>query len=521
MKIAFRADASTVIGSGHVMRCLTLADALRAQGDETLFLCREFPGNLNAEIEKRGHRLYRLPTHPPLPQSEAVDPSHASWLGDEMQTDASECAAALASWGCPDWLVADHYAIDRRWESRMRAHCAKIMVIDDLANRPHDCELLLDQNLQETSMRYKQLLPQNCRRLPGPRFALLRPEFRLLRQTAGVKSGELKHLLVFMGGGDPDNFTTTMLQGVLESGLAPQLHLEIVIGSANPHRQEIEAMSQRFPKARTHTQTPDIAVLMAGTDLMIGAAGTTSWERCCLGLPSLLFSLAANQRENGRQIARHRAALYLGDAASTSAEVIGRLLRKLATRPALIRQIAQRAFELTAGCGAELVALALHASQLQLRHAGIADCEQLWHWRNDERTRQSAFDPRPIDLATHRNWYRRVLDNQRQILLIGSIRERKIGVLRYDTEGKSAEVSVYLDPELHGLGIGSQLIAAGNLWIKKNGLPINDIVARVRPENVASFKAFGDAGFSPENDDRFTLHWHPDSSRNAGLRPGL
>jgi len=521
MRIAFRVDASIMIGSGHVMRCLTLADALRAKGDETLFLCREFPGNLNAEIEKRGHALHRLPVGAQQTQaSETTDPTHASWLGDDWPSDAAACAAALDAWACPDWLVVDHYAIDRRWQSPMRPHCNKIMVIDDLADRPHDCDLLLDQNLQSHAERYRALLPPGCRRLLGPRFALLRPEFQQLRPGTPPRTGQIRRLLVFLGGGDPENFTATVLQGVLASGLGPTLHLDLAIGAANPHRPALEALSRQFPSARIHVQTPDVAALMASADLMIGAAGTTTWERCCLGLPSLLVSLADNQRENGRQIARRRAALYLGDAASVSADRIGTVLRKLAARPELSRRIARRACDVTAGCGAELLALTLHADQLQLRRARPDDCERIWRWRNDPRTRQSAFDPRPIDLAAHRRWYQGVLDNPRQTLLIGAILDQAVGVLRYDVDEESAEISVYLDPERHGLGLGGQLIAAGSRLIRDALPAVTDLVARVRPENAASLKAFRDAGYRAEDADPLTLHWHPNGFTGADAGPG-
>ncbi len=499
LKFAFRADASIDIGSGHVMRCLTLADKLRAQGAQTLFLCRNFPGHLHDIVEARGHALHRLPLPDTPCTPEAQAPAHAAWLGVAWQQDSEQCAAALAAWERPDWLIVDHYAIDRRWEQRLRKHGRKIMVIDDLADRTHDCDLLLDQNLQSSDVRYQGRLPENCRRLLGPRFALLRPEFAAWRTKRSTPDGHLHRLLVFFGSGDPHNFSATALQAIRASGLSEQCHVDLVLGAANPHRAAIEAIYRSLPTISVHTQTPNMAALMAEADLMIGAAGTTSWERCCLGLPAIVVSVADNQRENGRQLARHRAAIDLGDAAdaaNTSAEHLSKLLDKLAARPSFVRRLAQRALQITEGKGVDLLALALQTEQLQLRPAKMEDCECLWRWRNDPKTRQASFDSRAIDFAEHRNWYRRVLDNPQQTLLIGSVAGQDIGVLRYDIGAENqAEVSVYLPPDLHGIGLGSPLIAAGCRWLSDEQASIKNIVAQVRPDNPASRQAFLHAGF--------------------------
>lgn len=500
MKFAFRADASVDIGSGHVMRCLTLADELRARGDQILFLCRDLPGHLFDLIAARGHALHRLPQPNTVIAPELTNPAHARWLGVDWQQDSAECAAALADWGMPDWLIVDHYAIDHRWEKALRQHCVKRMVVDDLADRQHDCDLLLDQNLQSASGRYADMLPAHCQRLLGPRFALLRPEFADWRSKYPARDGQLKRLLVFCGASDPHNFSVTALNAIRASRLNRQCHVDIVIGSANPHRADIATLCKTLAHTELHIQTPDMAALMAQTDLMIGAAGTTSWERCCLGLPAIIVSIADNQRENGQQIARQRAALYLGDASHVSAPQLSELLDRLAKHPSLIRRIAQRAAQITEGHGANLLALALHSEQLQLRTANTADCDLIWRWRNDPRTRQASFSSGKIELVTHRDWYQRVLNNPRQHLLIGSIVGQDIGVLRYDmsttnTHDNHTEVSVYLDPDLHGIGLGSALIAAGSRWLKIAQPTISRIAAQVRCNNPASHRAFLNAGF--------------------------
>ncbi len=181
MKIVFRVDASLQIGSGHIMRCLTLADELVRRGADIIFVCRERLGNLINLIEAKRYQVIRLPQAQVEYIATTDDLYHAEWLGVSWEQDASDTIAVLGD-EKPEWLVIDHYAIDRRWEQKLRPHVGKIMVIDDLADRPHDCDLILDQNLyQEMDKRYVNNVPESCQKLFGPKFALLRPEFAAAR----------------------------------------------------------------------------------------------------------------------------------------------------------------------------------------------------------------------------------------------------------------------------------------------------------------------------------------------------
>lgn len=311
MRVAFRADASVEIGTGHVMRCLTLADALRGNGAECLFLCRPHDGHLLELIGARGHEAIALPRR----AGGAGDagpglPAHAHWLGTDWATDAEDSRAALAG-GPVDWLVADHYALDRSWEQAMRPHCRRLLAIDDLADRPHDCDLLLDQNLGRRAEDYRGLLPPAAQTLVGPHYALLRPEFAALRpeSLARREHPEFRHLLITMGGVDKDNATGVVLDALAGCDLPPDLRITVVLGPHAPFLDQVRAQAGTMPRpTRVLAGVGDMARLMTDADLAIGAAGSTSWERCCLGLPTIQMVLAENQRMIANSLAQTGAA---------------------------------------------------------------------------------------------------------------------------------------------------------------------------------------------------------------------
>ena len=314
--IAFRVDASTLIGSGHVMRCLTLADALVEAGARCYFVMREKPGSLEAVVSARGHRVLMLsPVEPDVNASPPDnEPPHASWLGTGWKADASETLEALVGMEL-DWLVVDHYALDHRWESLVSGCAKRLMVIDDLADRKHDCDLLLDQNLGRGQSDYDGLVPRRTTRLVGSGYALLRPEFAQARTRSieARQSRELGNILISMGGADVENVTGDVLR-VLETieGIG-SFHVTVVMGAACPH---VEGVSRQADSMRLDTRiivnANNMAVLMAEADFAIGAAGGSAWERCCLGLPTLLVIMAANQRQGAEALQRAGAALCIG-----------------------------------------------------------------------------------------------------------------------------------------------------------------------------------------------------------------
>ena len=319
MKIAFRTDASLQMGSGHVMRCLTLADALKAQGAQCHFISREHSGNLLEIIPQRGHGVTGLPTA--LPQlsniADAIPKlAHAAWLGCDWQTDAQQTCAILSTLQ-PNWLVVDHYALDQRWEVAVQPHYQKLMVIDDLADRTHYCDLLLDQNLGRQPQDYVNLVPTTCQVFTGPYYALLRPEFAALREYSlkrrtNSEHKQIRQLLITMGGVDMPNATGKVLQALKTIPLPADCHITVVMGSTAPWLAQVRELAEKMPwPTSVLVNINDMAQRMADSDLAIGAAGSTSWERCCLGLPTLMVVLADNQKEVAVHLEKTGSANYL------------------------------------------------------------------------------------------------------------------------------------------------------------------------------------------------------------------
>lgn len=365
MKAIFRADASLQIGTGHVMRCLTLADALANSGASCEFICREHPGHLIDFIRQKGYVTHTLPItangeNTPLQPGDAHDLAHHHWLGATQAQDAQACAPLLAE-RQPDWLIVDHYALDARWEGALAPHSRKLMVIDDLADRPHACDLLLDQTFGRDVNDYRALVPTHCQLLCGSLYALLRPEFAALRPYSLQRRTqlELKELLITMGGVDKDNATGQVLQALRQCALPPDCRITVVMGATAPWLEAVRTQAQGMPwPTRVLVGVSNMAQLMADSDLAIGAAGATSWERCCLGLPTAMLVLADNQQKAADLLESASAARTLNPGAELEKE-LAKFLDDLFHSNEYRCKLSKSASEITDGAGCQRVAALL------------------------------------------------------------------------------------------------------------------------------------------------------------------
>lgn len=368
LRFCFRVDASLQIGTGHLIRCLTLAEALRHQGAHSHFICRMHPGHLIELIRQRGFTLTALTTDPYISTVNArlvdgsiAEPVHADWLGCNWQTDAEQTREVLNSIQ-PDWLVVDHYALDHRWEQSLQPNYRKLMVIDDLADRSHECDLLIDQNLGRQGEDYKKLVSSDCQVLAGPRYALLRPEFSELRAYSLQRRLQpvLRNILITMGGVDKPNATSLVLQTLKHCRLPADCRISVVMGQQAPWLSQVQALAQELPwPTEVLVNIDDMAQRMADSDLAIGAAGGTSWERCCLGLPAVMIVLADNQESGAHALQKMGAAHLLGRLDEVEMQlpiVINELVS-----PQRLHDMSHAAAELIDGLGVERVLTAMRA----------------------------------------------------------------------------------------------------------------------------------------------------------------
>ncbi len=305
------------------MRCLTLAEALKKQGSDVAFICRAHEGHLLGHIEKQGFKTHALPQEVnDADCDEKLDVDDLSgkgtlygrkWLGSTQQQDAELCRPILEKLK-PDWVIVDHYSLDEVWQTLLAECYAKLMVIDDLANREHRCDLLLDQTYGRKAEDYASLVPKSTQLLLGSEYALLRPEFAEWRDYSLQRRAnpEFKKLLITMGGVDSENVTGCLLTALNNCSLPKDLEINIVMGMTAPHLENVKQQAKLVPyKTAVYVNVSNMAEMMANADLAIGAAGATTWERCCLGLPSIQIVLAKNQMLIAALIGEANAALYL------------------------------------------------------------------------------------------------------------------------------------------------------------------------------------------------------------------
>lgn len=494
MKVAVRVDASGQIGTGHFMRCLTLADGLKQHGAHIRFISRELPAHLRDMLAAKGMGFASLDSKASAAPIDEL--AHAHWLGVSQEQDAQATIRALSdqSW---DWLAVDHYALDTRWESALRGTATQIIVIDDIADRQHDCDVLLDQNFYANMQtRYTGKVPAHCQLLLGPRYALLRDEFRLMREQIKPRNGPVKRVLVFFGGVDADNYTGRAVEALSEIDTSG-LHVEVVIGAQHPCREEIKAACVQHGFV-CHVQTDKMAELMAAADLAIGAGGSASWERCCLGLPALVICTADNQQKQLEDAARE-GLLYSPEIKGDLNQTIQRHANALIENSCLRQHLSRNSIQAVDGRGVLRVIASIGCSDIEIRRARLDDSEKLFEWRNHPSIREVSRNANLIDWHDHQRWLASVLTDTQKMLLIGQRLETPVGVVRFDMQNDEVEVSIYLIQDAALSGSGQSLLKSAEQWLAANHPEIRKIRAHVLGGNVRSQRLFSGAGYQIES----------------------
>ena len=500
MTVYFRADASATIGSGHVMRCMTLADLVLSFGQVTHFLCRSLPQSLREFLLSKGHAVTMLPGSTQSATSGKL--AHSAWLGVDQSDDAKDCIDAIGDQS-PDWIVVDHYGLDIEWESLLRPHCDQLLVIDDLADRKHDCDVLLDQNLGRSSDDYTGLVSDHCLLLIGPKHALLRPEFAALRAVSmGRRRGvAFERLLISLGGFDNDNVTGKVLDALADSTLPRDCKITVVMGSQAPWLEDVKVRAAAMPqKTEVVVDVREMASLMSMADLAIGAAGGTAWERACLGLPALMFVLAENQEPGARGLAKEGCAILL-KADETLVSNLNAAFEKLKDVSAF-DAMRKASAQLTDGQGASRLAALLTskdlAKTLGLRAMTEADLPMVRDWRNHDRVRKFMLTQDEIALDVHRDWYEKSSIDPSRHLMILERDQQPSGFMniRVDASSNSADWGFYAAPEAPK-GTGTLMGQAAITYAFQN-LGVNKICGQVLDFNEASLRFHEKFGFRKE-----------------------
>lgn len=510
MKVVFRVDASIEIGSGHVIRCLALARPLRELGAEIFFISRDLEGNLHDRISSEGFSLSSLKDPEILKPSQDQETSaeYAGWLAVPWQADAAQTINAIGSKDI-DWLVVDHYALDKRWEVQLRPYTKKIMVIDDLADRPHDCNLIVDHNfISEFEKRYRNITPDTCICFLGPRYALIDSEYSRRRSSISIRTGPIRQILVSFGGYDPSNLTQMTTEAFIDLRRS-DIRLDVVINSKSKHLDTINELIVPHSNITLHKSLPTLASLTASADLVIGAGGVTTWERCCLGAPALVITMAENQIPIARHLDRQKIIRLIGDHKTVSRDDVFGELKKI-VQTANIEEWSSKCMSLVDGKGinrvTDLLTLTVNTC-LKVRRARHEDESLLLGWVNDPLVRKNAFEGSLISPESHHRWLVSKLKDKENCMLfvIETLEELPIGQVRFECNGTQWEIHYGLWAPIRGLGLGTKMLAEALSVFRQTKSDVT-LFGRVKRDNFPSRRIFEALGFKKKSEEHFLVY---------------
>lgn len=508
-----RTDASPQIGTGHVMRCLALAQAWTKTGGAVHFVCANITPSLEERLVSEGFQIHKIKTTPGSIDDAAQtcsvaracvsppnndqpttnnSPSHQSSTYQlitcrphQPTNPSTHQLAPINHQPCP-WIIADGYHFGAEYQRAVKRAGYNLLLFDDYGHASHYCaDLVLNQNLHASEALYKSREPYT-QLLLGTKYVQLRQEFLAYRGWKREIPEIARKVLVTLGGADPDNVTEKVMLAL--QGL--DVEARVIVGGSNPHLPQLQSAAKELSQCELIVDAKNMPELMVWADVAVAAGGTTSWELAFFGVPSLILVLADNQRQVAAVL--HDQGIFK----ATGIENLHHNLQAILQDKALRDNSSRTAKRLVDGSGGARVVTQMNAKLLKLRHVNEGDCRQLWEWANDPVVRGTAIDGHQIAWDEHVQWFSSRLKSRNSVIYIATdARLGNLGQIRFewDNDGE-AEVDVSIDPKLRRRYLGASLIRAGTekLFFERE---VNTIRAFIKPENAASRRAFGLAGF--------------------------
>jgi UDP-2,4-diacetamido-2,4,6-trideoxy-beta-L-altropyranose hydrolase len=479
--LIIRADASEQIGMGHLMRGIALGQAWKDMNGEVIFITACQNESMLTRLNQEQFIIHKL-TKP--------YPDQSDW----------NCTRKILAKYRDSWVVLDGYHFDEKYQLQVKENGNELLVIDDMAHLKNYCaDLILNQNLGAERIHY------NCgpytKMLLGSRYLLLRREFTQNKEPRVINKIGTR-VLVTLGGSDLDNFTLKVIHALQEIHL-PNIEATIVVGASNPHYCSLEAaaIESRIPIRLTHDAT-NMKDLMVKTDIAIASAGTTSWELLFLGTPSLLMIATANQCYSADQIGRSCAGINLGWIKDISEQNLTATISSLLQDYELRNKLNRISRLLIDKWGRQRVLNFMQKERVQkvsLRPVNLSDCHLIWEWTNDTIVRSGSFCSKPIPLKEHRKWFNeRLGDLNSSLYIIIVDKIIPVGLIRFDKSGQGAEIGINIAATFRGCGYSYEAITMGSSYLFQES-DIPRIYAHIKPDNIASLKAFNKAGYKTGN----------------------
>ena len=495
LKVVFRVDASLQMGTGHVMRCLTLAQVLKDNGAKVEFICRKHEGSLINKIRSNGFVVHELKVFEEAEVDNKL--AHSHWLGATQQQDADDCINILKAEKL-DWLIVDHYALDEQWQKRLKPYCEKLMVIDDLADRKHQCDILLDQTFGRQKEDYSALTPEGSELLLGSKYALLRPEFSKWRAYSLERRSkpEFKQLLINMGGVDVNDFTGQVLDELKTCTLPSDVKVTIVMGETAPHLESVKSKAIMLPyKTEVKVDVGNMAEIMANSDIAIGAAGATTWERCCLGLPTIQIVTADNQINIAKNLDFINV-IQLNDSKH-------QLSRNIDNMSFFTSKMSLASSSIVDDRGASRVEKFITSKEnyvdlFFMRPAKLEDVNFVYSLQT-KNIRKYFVNTDIPSMSRHIEWFQKIINSPTSQLFVLMLGTHQAGVLRVDNlKSSELEVSIIISPNYSGQGLAKKALNR-----VESLTPSKVLKAIIHNNNIPSKGLFNRSGYivSKQNGD--------------------